>query len=76
MRRLTSMTYFSIVALNMVDRMSRTISFIYEQCMHTNKLYTNASKYIFNAEEIPFLGCFIGKLDLRADSAKVKAIVD
>ena len=28
------------------------------------------------AEEIPFLGCFIGKRGLRADPAKIKAIVD
>ena len=44
--------------------------------MHTNKLYANASKCIFGAEEIPFLGCFIGKRGLRVDPAKVKAIVD
>ena len=44
--------------------------------MRTNKLYANASKCIFGAEEIPFLGCFIGKRGLRADPAKVKAIVD
>ena len=30
----------------------------------------------FGAEEIPFLGCFIGKCGLKADPAKVKAIVD
>ena len=46
------------------------------ECMRTNKLYANASKCIFGAEEIPFLGCFIGKRSLRADPAKVKAIVD
>ena len=44
--------------------------------MRTNKLYANGSKCIFGAEEIPFLGCFIGKRGLRADPAKVKAIVD
>ena len=44
--------------------------------MHTNKLHANASKCIFGAEEIPFLGCFIGKHGLRADPAKDKAIVD
>ncbi|KAG3189343.1 hypothetical protein PC128_g11797 [Phytophthora cactorum] len=46
------------------------------ECMRTNKLYANMAKCIFGAEEIPFLGCFIGKRDLRADSAKVKAIVE
>ena len=45
-------------------------------CMRTNKLYANAFKYIFGAEEIPFLGCFIGKSCIRADPAKVKAIVN
>ena len=44
--------------------------------MHTNKLYANASKCIFGVEEIPFLGRFIGKRGLRADPAKVEAIVD
>ena len=34
------------------------------------------SKCIFGVEEIPFLGCFIGKRGLRADPAKVKAIVN
>ena len=46
------------------------------ECMRTHKLYANASKCIFGAEKIPFLGCFIGKRGLRADPAKVKAIVD
>ena len=46
------------------------------ECMRNNKLYTNASKCILGAEEIPFLGCFIGKRGLRADPAKVKAIVN
>ena len=44
--------------------------------MHTNELYANASRCIFGAEEIPFLGCFIGKRGLRVDPAKVRAIVD
>ncbi|KAG6572742.1 Pol protein [Phytophthora cinnamomi] len=46
------------------------------ECMRTNKLYANSDKCIFGAEEIPFLGCFIGKQGLRADPVKVKAIVD
>ena len=29
------------------------------ECMRTNKLYANASKCIFDAAEIPFLGCFM-----------------
>ena len=36
------------------------------ECMRTNKLYVNASKFIFGAEGIHFLGCFIGKRGLRA----------
>ncbi|GMF37902.1 unnamed protein product [Phytophthora fragariaefolia] len=39
-------------------------------------LYTNVEKCIFGAEEIPFRGCFVGKRGLRADPAKVKAIVE
>ncbi|KAG3243787.1 hypothetical protein PI124_g11391 [Phytophthora idaei] len=46
------------------------------ECMRTNKLYGNLDKCVFGAEEIPFLGCFIGKRGLRADPAKVKAIVE
>ena len=46
------------------------------ECMRTYKLYASASKCIFGAEEIPFLGCFIGKRGLREDPAEVKAIVD
>ncbi|KAG2792630.1 hypothetical protein PC112_g23785 [Phytophthora cactorum] len=46
------------------------------ECMRTNKLYVNLNKCVFGAEEIPFLGCFIGKRGLRADPAKVKAIVE
>ena len=37
------------------------------ECMRTNKLYTNASKCIFGAEEIPFLDCIIEKRSLQAD---------
>ena len=44
--------------------------------MRTNTLCANASKCTFGAEEIPYLGCFIGMRGLRADPAKVKAIVD
>ncbi|GMF46739.1 unnamed protein product [Phytophthora fragariaefolia] len=46
------------------------------ECMRTNKLYANIDKCIFGAEEIPFLGCFIGKRGLRADPAMVTAIVE
>ena len=44
-------------------------------CMRANKLYANIDKCIFGAEEIPFLGCFVGKHGVRADPDKVKAIV-
>ena len=46
------------------------------ECMRTNTLYANASECIFGAEDISFLSCFIAKRGLRADPAKVKAIVD
>ncbi|KAG2862418.1 hypothetical protein PC113_g6312 [Phytophthora cactorum] len=46
------------------------------ECMRTNKLYDNLDKCVFGAEEIPFLGCFIGKRGLRADPARVKTIVE
>ena len=46
------------------------------ECIRTNKLYANASKCISGADEIQFLGCFIGERGLRADLAKVNAIVD
>ncbi|KAG3154367.1 hypothetical protein PC128_g22367 [Phytophthora cactorum] len=46
------------------------------ECMRSNKLYANLNKCVFGAEEIPFLGCFIGKRGLLADPAKVKAIVE
>ena len=46
------------------------------KCMHTNMLYVNAFTCIFGAEEIYFLRCFIGTRGLRANPAKVNAIVD
>ena len=46
------------------------------ECMHTNKLYANAPKCIFGADEIQFLVCFIVKRGLWADPANMKAIVD
>ncbi|KAG2777433.1 hypothetical protein Pcac1_g12328 [Phytophthora cactorum] len=46
------------------------------ECMRTNKLNGNLDKCVFGAEEISFLGCFIGKRGLRVDPAKVKAIVE
>ncbi|KAE9353291.1 hypothetical protein PR003_g3924 [Phytophthora rubi] len=43
-------------------------------CMCENRLYANINKCIFGAEEIPFLGCFLGKDGVRADPEKVCAI--
>ncbi|GMF16803.1 unnamed protein product [Phytophthora fragariaefolia] len=43
-------------------------------CMRENHLYANINKCIFRAEVIPFLGCFLGKDGVRADSEKVGAI--
>ncbi|KAE9025546.1 hypothetical protein PR002_g11160 [Phytophthora rubi] len=42
--------------------------------MRENRLYANINKCIFGAEEIPFLGCFLGKFGVRADPKKVCAI--
>ena len=39
--------------------------------MRMNKLYDNESKYIFDAEDIPFIGCFIGKQGLRLNPANI-----
>ncbi|KAE9214239.1 hypothetical protein PF004_g15106 [Phytophthora fragariae] len=43
-------------------------------CMRENRLYANINKCIFGAEEIPFLGCFLGKDGVREDPEKVCAI--
>ncbi|GMF38579.1 unnamed protein product [Phytophthora fragariaefolia] len=43
-------------------------------CMRENHLYANINKCIFGTEEIPFLGCFLGKDGVRADPEKVCAI--
>ena len=43
-------------------------------CMRENRLYANINKCIFGAEEIPVLGCFLGKDGIRADPEKVDAI--
>jgi hypothetical protein len=46
------------------------------QCMEKHKLYANLEKCIFGAEEIPVLGCFVGRHGVRVDPAKVKAITE
>ncbi|GMF21687.1 unnamed protein product [Phytophthora fragariaefolia] len=43
-------------------------------CMRENHLYANINKRIIGAENIPFLGCFLGKDGVRADPEKVCAI--
>jgi len=43
-------------------------------CMRENRLYANINKCIFGAEEIPFLGCFLGTDGVRADPEKIEAI--
>ncbi|KAE8986458.1 hypothetical protein PR002_g22344 [Phytophthora rubi] len=43
-------------------------------CMRENRLYANINKCIFGTEEIPLLGCFLGKDGVRADPEKVCAI--
>ena len=46
------------------------------ECMRTYKMYANESKCIFGADEIPPFRCFIGRRGVRADPAKVRAIVN
>ncbi|GMF31302.1 unnamed protein product [Phytophthora fragariaefolia] len=43
-------------------------------CMRENHLYANINKCNFGADQIPFLGCFLGKDGVRADPEKVCAI--
>lgn len=46
------------------------------EAMRKYKLYANIRKCIFGAEEIPVLGCFVGKQGVRVDPEKVKSIVE
>ncbi|KAF1317041.1 reverse transcriptase, partial [Globisporangium splendens] len=44
--------------------------------MRKHKLYANIQKCMFGVDEIPVLGCFIGKNGVRPDPEKIKAISD
>ncbi|POM78272.1 LOW QUALITY PROTEIN: Pol protein [Phytophthora palmivora] len=44
------------------------------EVMRANKLYANIEKCVFAAEEIKGLGCFVSRVDVRADPGKVKPI--
>ncbi|KAF1316914.1 reverse transcriptase, partial [Globisporangium splendens] len=44
--------------------------------MRKHKLYANIQKRMFGVDEIPVLGCFIGKSGVRPDPEKIKAIND
>lgn len=44
--------------------------------MHKHKLYGNLKKCIFGADEIPVIGCFVGKYGVRPDPEKIRAIVE
>ncbi|KAF1319053.1 reverse transcriptase, partial [Globisporangium splendens] len=46
------------------------------EVMRENKLYANLKKCVFFSPEIPVLGCFVGKIGVRVDPEKVKAIDD
>jgi hypothetical protein len=37
------------------------------ECMREHKLYANIDKCVVGTEDIPFLGCYIGKRGIRAD---------
>ena len=79
MRRLTSMALLSIVALNMIDRISRTILFIYERC---SSACARISCILMHRNESSVLKRFLfSTASLRSEvckriSGKVKAIVD
>ncbi|KAE9132024.1 hypothetical protein PF010_g3324 [Phytophthora fragariae] len=42
--------------------------------MRENKLYANVKKCVFCAPEIPVLGCYVSKTDVRADTEKISSI--
>ncbi|KAF1333196.1 Pol protein, partial [Globisporangium splendens] len=44
--------------------------------MRKYKLYANTQKCMFGVDEIPVLGCFVGKNGVRPDPEKIKAIND
>uniref|UniRef100_A0AAV1V790 Reverse transcriptase domain-containing protein n=1 Tax=Peronospora matthiolae TaxID=2874970 RepID=A0AAV1V790_9STRA len=44
--------------------------------MRERKLFANLKKCIFAANEIPLLGCIVGKNGVRPDPEKIKAISD
>ncbi|KAF1333660.1 Pol protein, partial [Globisporangium splendens] len=44
--------------------------------MRKHKLYANIQKCMFGVDEIPALGCFVGKNGVRPDPEKIKAIND
>ncbi len=46
------------------------------QHMRDADLYANLRKCVFATDEIPVLGCYVGKQGVRADPEKVKAIND
>ncbi|KAF1313449.1 reverse transcriptase, partial [Globisporangium splendens] len=44
--------------------------------MRKHKLYANTQKCMFGVDEIPVLGCFVGKNGVRPDPEKIKVIND
>ncbi|GMF24371.1 unnamed protein product [Phytophthora fragariaefolia] len=44
------------------------------QVMRENKLYANIKKCVFCAPEIPVLGCYVSKNEVRADPEKLSSI--
>uniref|UniRef100_A0AAV1VG00 Reverse transcriptase/retrotransposon-derived protein RNase H-like domain-containing protein n=1 Tax=Peronospora matthiolae TaxID=2874970 RepID=A0AAV1VG00_9STRA len=44
--------------------------------MREHKLFANLKKCIFAANEIPLLGCIVGKNGVRPDPEKIKVISD
>ena len=77
MRKRILMTVLSIVVHRMVGLTWNYINHLRSvlECMRTDNVYVNASKCLFEAKEIPFLGSYISKQGLRADPAEFKVIV-
>ena len=44
--------------------------------MREHELYANLQKCVFGSDEIPALGCYVGKHGVRADPEKIKSICE
>ncbi|KAG3115406.1 hypothetical protein PI124_g912 [Phytophthora idaei] len=77
-RRVYAQTYFdAIIVHSRAEHGKSDVEHLRAEleCMRTKTLYASMDKCASGAEQISFLGCFIGKQGLGADPAKVKVIV-